>query len=259
MKRSLLLCLISATAIFVQSSPAALLYDRSNITTGTGNGFMGANTSAIAPPATAFGYGENGTGATQVFLADQFVLGLSSTISSIVFNGYSTSTYPFPPTSPFTSATLNIFNAQPGSPGASILFTSTTLSMTAWTGVYRVTQATLTNAQRPVMSLSMAFPNVALAAGTYWAAWTVTGVAAPGNPGSVFCPPVMNPDGTMPVGTALQSVDSGATWAPVADGGIRPSVPLTVNGTAIPEPSTTAFVLSGAALAFAALRARRRS
>ncbi len=232
MKKSLYI-LLAVTAVLLQSAQAQL-FSNSNIRTGTGNGFMGADTSAISAPQTAFGYGENGTGATQVHLADQFTLASTSTISSIVFNGYSTSAYPFPPTSPFTGATLNIWNAQPGTGGAAILFTSTTLSMTAWTGIYRVTTATLTNAQRPVMSLSMAFPNVPLLAGTYWASWTITGVVAPGNPGSVFCPPVMNANGTTQVGTAIQSLDSGVTWAAIADGGIQPNVPLTVNGTAVP-------------------------
>jgi hypothetical protein len=261
MKRSFLFLLISVAAIFVQASSAAVLYDRSNLQTGTGNGFMGANTSAIATGSTVFGFGENGTGSTQVILADQFTLGLNSTISSIAFTGYSTSTYPFPPTSPFTAATLNIWNAQPGTAGAAVLFTSNTLSMTAWTGLYRVTQTTLTNAQRPVFSLTMAFPNVALVAGTYWASWTITGVGAPGTASSVFDPPVMNSDGTMPTGTSIQSLDGGATWAPTVDTGssIQVSVPLTVNGTAVPEPSTTAlFFLCGAAFAFAALRFRRR-
>ncbi len=259
MKKSAILLAVALATIFVQAASAAVLYNNSNITTGVGNGFMGADTSAISAPQTAFGYGENGTASPQVHLADQFTLSSASTISSIVFNGYSTSTYPFPPTSPFTSATLNIWNAQPGQAGSVVLFTSNTLSMTAWTGVYRVTGTTLTNAQRPVMSLSMAFANVSLMAGTYWASWTVTGVVAPGVTTSVFCPPVMNANGTTQAGNALQSLDSGATWAAVADGGIRPSVPLTVNGTAIPEPTTTAlFLLSGGAMAFAAVRARRR-
>ncbi len=262
MIRKLLPLLFCAFSFASQAANSAVLYDNSNIRTGTGNGFMGANTSAISAPQTAFGYGENGTTAPQVQLADQFTLASASTISSIVFNGYSTSTYPFPPTSPFTSATLNIWNAQPGQAGSVVLFTSNTLSMTAWTGVYRVTGTTLTNAQRPVMSLTMSFANVALMAGTYWASWTVTGVGAPGVSTSVFCPPVMNADGTTQAGNALQSLDSGATWAPVADpaGGLRPSVPLTVNGTAIPEPSTVGLMLlGGGGFLVGAIRARRRA
>ncbi|MGI8821551.1 MAG: PEP-CTERM sorting domain-containing protein [Chthoniobacterales bacterium] len=258
MKRSLLPLVLSAIALVAQSASAVTLYDNSNIRTGTGNGFMGADTSAIATGATIFGFSENGTGTPQVLLADRFTLASTSMISSISFDAYSTSNYPFPPVSPFTSASLSIYSGVPGSGGV-VLFTSNTLSMTAWTGIYRVTQTTLTNAQRPVMTLSMAFPNVSLAAGTYYAAWTVTGVAAPGNPGSIFNPPVMNPDGTLPVGTALQSIDGGTTWLALTDtgSGTRVSLPLTVNGTVVPEPSTIGLMfLCGGGLALFKIRKR---
>lgn len=258
MKRFILPLVLGAT-LLAQSASAVILYDRSNIQTGTGNGFMGANTSAIATGATAFGFSENGTAAPQILLADQFTLASTSMITSISFDAYSTSTYPFPPASPFTSATLSIYSGVPGSGGV-VLFTSNTLSVTAWTGIYRVTQTTLTNAQRPVMTLSMGFSSVLLTAGTYYAAWTVTGVAAPGNPGSIFSPPVMNTDGTLPTGTALQSVDGGATWANLTDTGAgrQVSVPLTVNGTVVPEPSTIGLMfLCGGGLALFKARKRR--
>ncbi len=260
MKRSFLPLLLSVLALIAQSATAQILYDNSNIQTGTGNGFMGANTSSTSPPSTTLGFGVNGTGATQILLADQFTLSSASLISSISFVAYSTSTYPFPPTSPFTSATLSIFSGVPGSGGV-VLFTSNTLSMTAWTGIYRVSPTTLTNAQRPVMSLTMSFANVALAAGNYYAAWTVTGAVAPGNPGSIFAPSVHNPDGTVPTGNALQSVDGGVTYTPLMDAGlgIQVAMPLTVTGTAIPEPSSLGLMLlGGAGLAFGAIRSRRR-
>ncbi|MEP6810916.1 MAG: PEP-CTERM sorting domain-containing protein [Chthoniobacterales bacterium] len=260
MKRSFLPLLLSVLALIAQSATAQILYNNSNIQTGTGNGFMGANTSSIAAGSTTFGFSNNGTGATQIFLADQFTLASTSMVTSISFVAYSTSNYPFPPTSPFTSATLSIFSGAPGS-GNVALFTSNTLSMTAWTGIYRVQSTTLTNAQRPVMSLTMSFANVTLAAGNYFAAWTVTGAVAPGNPGSIFAPSVHNADGTVPAGNALQSLDGGATYTPLMDAGlgIRVAMPLTVTGTAIPEPSSLGLMLlGGAGLAFGAIRSRRR-
>jgi hypothetical protein len=107
----------------------------------------------------------------------------------------------------------------------------------------------------------MGFNNVALAAGNYFASWTVTGVAAPGTAGSVFSPMVMNPDGTMPQGTALQSTNGGTTWANLVEttANYQISVPISVTGTAVPEPGSVALmVLGGGGLAFAAIRARRR-
>jgi len=262
MIRKLLPLVVGATLLAAYSASAqSTLYSRFNTRTGTGNGFNGADTSVIASNSNTFGFGVNGTGATQVMLADQFILPTASFISGISFVAYSTGTYPFPPASPFTGATMNIWNGVPGASGSSILFTSSTLSMTAWTGVYRVTSTTLTNAQRPVFSLTMGFNNVTLNAGTYYASWTVTGVAAPGNPASVFSPMVMNPDGTMPSGTALQSTNGGTSWANLIDttAGYQISVPLAVTGTAVPEPSSIALmVLGGGSLVFGAIRARRR-
>jgi hypothetical protein len=254
---SLLVCLCATTAFSesAPASPAIVLYDNSNITTGIGNGFMGANTSTIAPGSGALGYSEDSVPFRTVQLGDQFILGSNSTISSIAFTGYSNSNYPFPPTSPFTSATLSIWNAQPGTGGAAVLFTSTTLSMTAWTGVYRVTSTAPTNAQRPVMSLSMAFPNVSLGAGTYWATWGITGIGAPGSTDSALDPPVMNPDGTLPPGNGIQSGDGGATWAPLIDGG-HASVPITVNGTIVPEPSSMVLMMFGGLGSLVMLRRR---
>lgn len=84
MKRSLLPFLLSVLALVAQSATAQILYDNSNIQTGTGNGFRGANTSSIAAGSTTFGFGVNGTGATPgpargsihplLGLADQFHL-----------------------------------------------------------------------------------------------------------------------------------------------------------------------------------------
>jgi hypothetical protein len=244
-----------------QPASADILYDWSNIQTGTGNGFNGANTSATGGGSTLLGVTQTSPTPGQTMLSERFVLSSISTISSISFTGYSTSSgYPFPPTSPFTSASLSIYSAQPGTAGAAVLFTSNTLSMTAWTGIYRVGATDLTDRSRPVFTITMGFDNVLLSSGTYWAAWTVTGVVAPGAPGVSLSPPVMNPDGTSPIGTALRSFNGGATWTPVLDNVNRQiNVPLTVTGTAIPEPSAVGLVLVAAAgFAVAAFRTRRR-
>lgn len=263
MKLRHLFC-ICAAALTASVAQATVLSDNSNITTGIGNGFNGANTSSIDPNVSStFGYTDNSTPSSGLTyqLADDFTLSANATISGITFDSYSTSTYPFPPTSPFTGASLSIWNAQPGTPGASVLFTSSTLSMTAWTGVYRVQDTTLTNAQRPVMSITMGFSSVPLTAGTYWASWTVNGVAAPGAAGSVFNPPVMNTDGTQPLGNGIQSADGGLTWNPALDNtGAGPQVglPLTVVGTAVPEPSTNALMILAVGALFGGLALRRR-
>ena len=191
----ILLGLAALAAPLTPASAVVTLYNNSNITTGVGNGLNGANTSAIASVDSTYGFTENGVTLTYA-LADDFTLSMASQVTQVTFDAYSTSTYPSPPTSPFTAATVSIWNAQPGTAGATVLFTSSTLAATAWTGVYRVTSTTLTNAQRPVFTLSVSFNNVPLVAGSYWASWSVTGVGSPGLTASIFNPPLMNTDGT---------------------------------------------------------------
>lgn len=244
------------------SAPSAVLYSNASMQTGTGNGFNGANTSSIATTPTGFnlfGGGNNGTGATPLHIGDRFTLSAASTISSIVFFAYSTSTYGSPPAVPFTGATVRIWNGQPGSGGA-VVATSSTFGGSVWTGIYRTTTTTLTNAQRPIFSITTNFPNTPLAAGNYWATVTVTGIVAPGTTASCFSPPVTNADLTNPTTYAnmdpvasVQSTDNQATWIlPVDTGSLsRYFIPIIVNGTV----STAAGVsVSGRVLSSAAGR-----
>ncbi|HEX6834554.1 MAG TPA: hypothetical protein VF132_13535, partial [Rudaea sp.] len=222
-----------------------MLVDHSNITTGTGNGFSGANTSTIASNGTSFGFTSNSiaAGGLTVQLADDFTVAQQVNVSDVTVYAYSTATYPNPPASPFTGATVSIWSAKPGSPGAAVLSTSTTLT-TSWTGVYRVASSTtLTNAQRPVMALKASFPSVALAAGSYWVSWGITGIAAPGNITSVFTPPLMKTDGSMPAGNAIQSSDGGGTWNATTDATTAATndLPLLIEGTSVQSPTTTSL------------------
>lgn len=251
------LALAALAAPLTSAQAVVTLFDASNILTGTGNGANGANTSAIAANAGTYGFSANGAAATTA-LADDFTLTSASQVTLLTFDAYSTSTYPNPPTSPFTGITANIWSAQPGTAGATVLFTSSTLATTAWTGIYRVTSTALTGATRPVMTLSVSFNNVNLAAGTYWASYTITGVASPGTTGSIFVPPVMNRDGTLPIGNSVQSTDGGVTWAATIDttSGTVVGIPLTVVGNAVPEPGTTACLALAGALTLLMVRRR---
>lgn len=259
--------LVLATfAVTAAAAPAAVvaLYNNSNITTGIGNGFNGANTSGIGATDTN-GYNDNSynNGANiqeNTQLAEDFSLSSASLVTSVVFDSYSTSsTYPSPPVSPFTSGLVKIWSAQPGTTGAVVLFSSTTLATTAWTGVYRAPYTNLADTQRPVFTLTFSFPSVALPAGSYWAAFAVTGYTSPGSGLSIFTPPLMNTDGTQPAGNGIKSLDNGATWAPTTNAGtgLQPRFPLTVNGTVVPEPTTITMTVCAGLAALTALRRRR--
>jgi len=68
----------------------------------------------------------------------------------------------------------------------------------------------------------------------------------------------MNPDGTMPMGTALQTLD-GTQWTAVVDpgAGYQIGLPIKVTGTAVPEPDTdTLMLLAGSTFALFSLRRR---
>ena len=239
---TLLLALV-ASATWLATAGAATLFDASNIQTGTGNGANGANTSATAPNSNTLGYDVDGENETYA-LADDFVLPSLSQVATLVFDASLGSIYPNPPTSPFTAVTASIWNAQPGTTGATVLFTSTILSATAWTGIYRVSSGQLAGATCPVFTLSVGFTGVILPAGTYWASYSVTGFVGPGDPSILFAPPVMNTDGTQPTGNALQSSNGGLTWTRATDSLTRQAVgiPLQVIGNAVPEPSTVIWL-----------------
>lgn len=256
--------ILAASVAIAATAPAAIIYNNSNITSGIGNGYNGANTSGIGATDTN-GYNDN-----SIFngmnlnsrnqLAEDFSLSSASLVTSVVFDEYATSsTYPSPPVSPFTSGLVNIWSAQPGTPGAVVLFSSTTLAAASWTGVYRAPYTNLLDTQRPVFTLTFSFPSVALPAGSYWAAFAVTGVNSPGSPLSVFVPPVLNTDGTQPIGNGIVSMDNGATWAATANAGTGqpPRFPLLVNGSAVPEPTTLAMIMCAGLAGLVALRRRR--
>lgn len=233
-------------SILAISSPAQAinLYSQTSIVTNPGAGFNGADASRIATGSGSFGF----TATQGSFrLADDFTVPVSGwLVDSISVYAYRTGTYTYPPVSPFTGITLNIWNGVPGG-GGSIIASSNTLDSTNWTGIYRVTNTTLTNAQRPVMNVAAYFPNLLLTQGTYWADWSLTAG------GNLFAPPVMTTSGTLVTGNSRQFNVSTSTWGNTADGTsfIPVDLPFAVSGS-IPTPvpfefdPTAGLVLLGA-------------
>jgi hypothetical protein len=258
--------LAAAVAAFTTATPAfAQLWDNAAQGNGTlithPNGMTGTvagtHRSAISTP----GSNSFGSGAAGGFrLADNFtVTGGGWTISSLQFFGYLTGAT----TPSATALTVRIWDNTPGAPGSNIIFGDGTTNILTSTGfaagpgglaIYRTTGTDTAGATRRVQQLTTSNVNLTLVAGTYWVDFAYTGIS--------FTPPLSGVGGLPPAGDAMQYDPATLTWFPVLDNtgtGPQMDFPFIVNGTAVPEPSTTAMLISGLGLAAAALRHRRRS
>ncbi|MCZ8126657.1 MAG: PEP-CTERM sorting domain-containing protein [Microcystis sp. LE19-114.1B] len=233
-----------ATAVTVGTvvslpAQATTLFSQTNIVTNPGAGFNGSDVSQAS--ATVTSAGQTATGDFR--LAQSFTISDAGlwAIDKVSVMGYMTSTYGFPPASPFTGISVNIWDNAPGLAGSNILGSSTNLLSTNWTGVYRTANGVLNNAQRPVMNIAANFSGsgLTLAPGTYWADYQLTGLSPTGGT-TAFTPFLMTTSGGNPVtvnGNARQLVSG--SWITTSSGNPAQGVsfPLTVTGQKVPEPS----------------------
>jgi hypothetical protein len=218
---------------------ATTLFSQTNIVTNPGAGFNGSDVSQAS--ATVDVAGQNATGDFR--LAQSFTISDAGlwAIDKVSVMAYMTSTYGYPPTSPFTGISVNIWDNAPGLAGSNILGSSTNLLSTNWTGVYRTFNGVLDDAQRPVMNIAANFSGsgLTLAPGTYWADYQLTGLSPTGGT-TAFTPFLMTTSGGNPVtvnGNARQLVSG--SWITTSSGNPAQGVsfPLTVTGQKVPEPS----------------------
>lgn len=218
---------------------ATTLFSQTDIVTNPGAGFNGSDVSQAS--ATVDTAGQAATGSFR--LAQSFTISNAGlwAIDTVSVMAYMTSTYGFPPTSPFTGISVNIWDNAPGLAGSNILGSSTTLLSTNWTGVYRTFNGVLNNAQRPVMNIAANFSGsgLTLAPGTYWADYQLTGLSPTGGT-TAFTPYLMTTSGGNPVtltGNARQSTSG--SWITISTGDPAQGVsfPLTVTGQKVPDPS----------------------
>lgn len=242
MSRLALFCILGLS-LGIATCQAGLLYTSGPFVTSAGTGPGGSDMSMLPAGMLTIGFAAN----SNYNVAEDFTLTASSTVSQVqVYQYQSNSTT----TSTFTALYLQIWDAQPGTAGAGVVWgdlATNRLASSSWTGAYRVTR-TVTST-RPIMELSA---NVAttLAAGTYWLQWYATGSLASG-PWAV---PVT--DGALITGNARHYDTVDSTWVGLVDGGTATAQGLVLNvlgtATSVPEPGTgTLALLGGAALAFA--------
>jgi hypothetical protein len=250
MKRTLVI----AMACAMVGSAHAQLWNNGGMVTHPGAGPGGVDVSMasqIDPPSTA------GSNVRDTFrLADNFVVtGPGWIVNSIRTYGYETNAV----TPGWTGGSLRIWNAEPGTMGASVIFDQTYTSGqmgVTYTNINRVFHgaANISNTARRIHAINFGTGNLVLNPGTYWIDWNVTGGASgwgnyvmQANPNDPNQPSTVFGDGRQWQGTM---------WQPTAQApGVE--IPFQVHGEVVPEPGT--MIALGAGIAAIAARRRRRN
>lgn len=159
-------------------------------------------------------------------VADDFTLSAPATITGFTFYTYQTGSPPGPPpTSTITGVYLQIWIGGPpglgGAPHPDTPGTANQMSGTAWSTVYRSTEAggNLDACNRPIMTVNATLTTpVSLPAGTYWVSWGLTGDGTLSGP---WVPPLTVEGGPPIVGNGrqfttiwAQAYDTGAAGCP---------------------------------------------
>lgn len=242
MKRFALLTLAAAAAaISAGAAQAAELYNNGPVVNSSGK-------SILVSPSTTFGLGAQTSAGNSV--ADDFTIaaGNSWNVSSLDFFSYQTGATSFT----FQQATWAIRSGDANT--GTIMASGVTNLTNGGLQGYRVTSTTLTNTQRGIYKAQADVADFSLGAGHYWLSWSLTGTAASGP----WQPPVS--DGR--TGNAMQAATNGsfATWHD-AGSTLTGEVPFVINGVAaaVPEPSSYALMLAGAAVMLGVVRRRRQA
>ena len=213
----------------------ALLYDNGPLVNSAGTGAGGADESVLQSVSLGMGvigYGHQLSAGNRV--ADDFTVSHAGgwDVSTITFYAYQTGS---PTTSTMTGVNLRIWDGDPTSGGAVIWGDTSTNVMTAttWSNIYRVTETSMGNTQRPIMMV-VADVDLQLPAGTYWMDWQVDGTLGSGP----WAPPITI-NGQSTTGNAMQSLDNGATFGPLVDVGPQ-GFPFLIEGQ-LTSPTDVSF------------------
>ena len=205
----------------------ALLDTRSGLVNFPGGGAGGADASRLQNSSLGMStIGLNVSLAGPARLAEDFVVPASGwTINDITVYAYQTGS---PTTSTLTEFNFQIWDGDPNLGTSSVVFGDTTtnrLSSTAFTNIFRDTETTVGDTNRPIMAATASGLSIDLPAGTYWIDWQLNGSLASGP----WAPPLTT-NGQTTTGNAQQFF--GGVWGPANDGGTttQQGFPLTVGG-----------------------------
>ena len=226
--------------IYQPLATTALLFDNGPLVNSSGTGAGGADESVLQT--NTLGLHTYGFGHQFVFnywITEDFTITDPSgwNITSFVFYAYQTNSAI---TSTMTAVHFIIYDGVPGAAGTSIVWgdaTTDRLTSTAFSNIYRVTETSGGNTDRPIME-NTCDASFHLDAGTYWVAWQTDGTLSSGP----WAPPI-TVTGQTSTGNGMQSLDNLATWVAANDGANQQGFPFIINGD-----STTAVPLSSWAL-----------
>ncbi len=207
---------------------AAVLIDQTQVVTHPGAGAGGADESRLQSSSlgmSTIGFGAQTSANNSV--ADDFTLTTAADIDTLTVLSYQTGSTT---TSTFNSLHVRIWNGAPNGGGTVVCGDLTTerYATSVFSNIYRVTETTAGNTQRPIMWVTSTDLNCQLQAGTFWVEFQLGGTLASGP----WLVPTTILGVTGPVGAnGLQNV--AGTWNNLVDGG---------TGT---PPQAAAFRLDG--------------
>ncbi len=212
----------------IWDGPLAEMFNTGPWFNSSGTGVGGADESILETWGSTYGYGcqlsyDN-------LVADDFVVPSGETwaITSVTVAGYQTGSTTTPT---INGLYLGCYD-DPPTTGTLVYgdLSTNAYSSAAWSGIYRVTEATSgTASNRPIMAITADLsPSWIITEGTYWLVYQLDGTLSSGP----WAPPVVIM-GTQDTGNGIQSVDAGVTYEPVDNGGYPQGFLFILEGTLV--------------------------
>ncbi|MES2595078.1 MAG: choice-of-anchor D domain-containing protein [Verrucomicrobiota bacterium] len=225
------------------------IYDNGPLVTHSGTGAGGADESRLQTTSlgmSTIGFGGQTTANNRV--ADDFTIptGETWTITGLEVFSYQTGSTT---TSTYNGLHFRIWNGAPNA-GGTIVFGDTTtnrLTNSKFSNTYRVTETTVGDSARPIMTLRGGVGSLVLGPGTYWVDWSASGTLASG---PWF--PAITINGQRNTGNAIQFIGQTLTWGNALDGGTQTppqGMPFKLYGSISGAPSPEIAVYDGSGIA----------